>query len=370
MLYLYYILRFIGHIMTIIKYLIFALLLSSNIIAQGLEIYGRVYDGNAKYNSINDADLIIQISNLEANIKYPIDKKGSYKAIQFNIPYQKEVKITAIHPDYIQENRIEFNTTAFKLKQNIRMIKKNAYAENNYYKAKRLKLTNSNNIDKAFYLTQEAIQLAPRGRYYLFMIDLIGKRLKKSNELPLNMIEFITNINDDNAFNAMPRSIKKEFFIKEGFYFSKVSNLFSRPDEIKTSLQYAIEAFDNAIKLSPQNVLPYQGKYLVLRKSNNYLDAIDVIKSYFDKNDPIKSELTIKGLLVDWIDLIRLYTDFKGSQQDIEDAKSNTYYKTLWCNLYKRLNEYKNYYKNVKIKGNKNLKNAYITSQRICNEQK
>ena len=82
--------------------------------SQGLELYGRVYDGNAKYTSINDAYLEIIISGREPSITYPIKDKGSYRALEFRTPDEKNVTIQASHPDYIQQEVISFLTSSFK----------------------------------------------------------------------------------------------------------------------------------------------------------------------------------------------------------------------------------------------------------------
>ena len=48
--------------------IVLGLFVSVSSFAQGLELYGRVYDGNEKYTSINDAYLEINISGVEPSI--------------------------------------------------------------------------------------------------------------------------------------------------------------------------------------------------------------------------------------------------------------------------------------------------------------
>ena len=352
--------------------LIISLYISTNVAAQGLELYGRVYDGNAKYNSINDADLEIIISGMEPNVEYPKGNNGEYRAIEFNVPSEKNVEIQAYHSEFMQSKDIKFRTTTFKMKKDIRMIRKNAFAEATFLKAKKINQNSNQNIDEAFSLGELSAEIAPRSRYYLFLADIIGNRIKsmpENGELPSNMASFISSIPDDKAFISFSDDKKKEFYTKIGYYFSKSRNLSCKPAGLKTCLQYSIDAYDKAINLSPDEVTPYQGKYLVLRKSNNFLDAIAVIDKYFNTNDPVTSELTIKGLLVDWVDLVRSHTGFKGSEQEIESHKSDEHYKKLWAALYKWLEQYKSYYQNTSITGNKNLQDAYAISKRISSNE-
>ena len=67
-------------------------------LAKGFELYGRVYDGNAKDNSINDADLDIKITGIEPSITYPTNQNGSYRAIEFDSVGEKTVSIRRTTP--------------------------------------------------------------------------------------------------------------------------------------------------------------------------------------------------------------------------------------------------------------------------------
>jgi hypothetical protein len=353
--------------------LFLCLLTPADVSAQGIELYGRIYDGNAKFSSINDADLIITISGQEPNeIEYPKNNNGEYRAIEFNVPDEKHIEIHANHSEYIQLENIVFKTTAFKKRQDVRMIRKNTFAETNFLKAKGIRQESSEEIDKAFSLAEQSADLSPRSRYYLFLADTIGNRIKampENGELPSNMASFILNIDDDQGFATFPIDVKKEFYIKIGYCFAMSRNLLSKIAGVKTCLQYSIETYDKAIQLSSAEVTSYQGKYLVLRKSENYIDAIGVICDYFSANNKITSELTIKGLFVDWIDLVRVHTGFKGSDQEIAKHKSNEDYKSLWTSLYQRLEQYRKYYQNTNITGNKNLQEAYQISKRIVTDE-
>ncbi|MGV7223177.1 MAG: hypothetical protein ACQ9MH_16810 [Nitrospinales bacterium] len=334
----------------------------------GLILHGRVYDGNYKFRSINDADIEINISGFEPNVNYPLNKNGEYKVKDFNVRQCHEVKIEAVHSDYVQHKEIIFRTTEYKKKKDIRMIKKNAYSEENYRKAKEINLNSSANIDKAFSLVEESINLSPRSRYYLYLADLIRKRIRlltESDELPSRMISFIEAIEDDDGFKGFKVNTKEIFYNKIGNGFSMSKHLVSRPTGNKTCLQYALDAFNKSIEISPVSVTNYQAKYLLLRKTGNSLDAIKVIETYFETNDPVDSELVIKGFFVDWIDLIRGHTGFLGSENEIAAHKLNKDYVALWESLLKRLRQYRFYYRNPNIKGNKNIQNALITSSRI-----
>jgi tetratricopeptide (TPR) repeat protein len=358
-----------------ITLVVFVVAISTSVFAAppgGLILTGKVYDGNSKYTLIKDAEIEINISGKHPNVDYPMNNKGEYKVKDFTVRSQHNVKINAIHSEYVQQKPIDFITTNYKKKQNVRMIKKNAFAENNYRKAKRVKLNSDSNVDKAFQIIEEAINLAPRSRYYLYIADLVGNRIKRMNtdgELPINMASFVDNIYFDNDFNGFSKRVKESFFIKVATGFSKSPNLLSRPTGIKTCLQYSIEAYNNAIKISPTSALPIQGKYLLLRKSGNYMDAINTIEDYFLKNNPISSELTIKGLIVDWIGLIKTHTGFVGSEEEIIVHRANSGYVKLWKDLYLRLNQYENYFKNKNIKGNKNIQHVEKMARRIINEQ-
>lgn len=342
--------------------------LSANLFAEGLELYGKIYDENSKFYLINDADLKITISGKESNVEYPKSDKGEYRVIEFDVPNEKDVKIQVNHKDFIQSKAITFKTTSFKQKKDIGMLRKNVFAEISFLKAKKIKQNSEAKIDEAFSLVEVSAEISPKPRYYLFLANTIGKRIKsisENGELPSNMALFISNITDDEAFTKFSKDKKKEFHMKIGYYFSKSKNLSWKLIDLKTCLQSSIEAYDNAIQLSPAQVEPYQGKYLVSSRSQNYLDAINVIENYFNTNDPITSESTIKGLLVDWVDLIRSHTGFQGSKREIKIHKSNAEYKKLWLALYKRLKQYNHYYKNSNITGNKNLQDAHLTSKRI-----
>ena len=332
----------------------------------GLHLLGRVYDTDKVNDPINDADLLIYISERPPDqFIYPKDG-GEYVAVSFNLDHQKSVKILATHPKYAQMERIDYITTGFQETQNVRMKYKPAKAEANYLEARALAFNSSSSSDqllKAFDLMQEAITLSPKSRYLLFQADNVGRYVQiqtpeSTGVLPLRITDFARPFSQGSFFSDLSEKERYEFYIKLGHGFARTNMLDALADGHRSYLAFAVEAYDAAIKIDSRIAVGYQGKYLIQRDVGNYFDAIDTIRGFFYENDPVKSELTIKGFLVDWVDYLKESTDYEKDDPEIQRIRNTSEYLEAWKELRKRLDQYRGYFRSKTIKGNKNLQDA------------
>ena len=335
---------------------------------RGLKLRGRVYDGNNKYKGINDAELHIYISDKVPEVKYPINEDGGYYAVRWLVPQMNRVVIEAKHSEYIQSEKIELFTSRWEEKVDVRMSRNNVFAEDNFRRAMGVNLKSCESIDDAFALMIKSIELAPRKRYYVFLADVIGSRFRYMSEndgLPYKMISFLEGIYYDYFFKKIDDDEKCKFFYKIGDHISMSKVPLETTYGSKRLFDYACDAYDNVIKISPHKARGYQGKYLLQKKMQHPLDAIKTIEKFFLYNDSVVSEMTVKGLLVDWVDLIRVFTGFKGSEKEVKNHAKNGEYKKLWHALYITMKKYKNYYNNEEVRGNQNLREAFIIAKRV-----
>ncbi|MGF1702452.1 hypothetical protein L4D09_19340, partial [Photobacterium makurazakiensis] len=339
---------------------VFIMLESLGAKAADLQLVGRVYDRDNSRTSIIDADLIISVSGKEPDELNYSEENGKYNALSYNRNEPMDVYIHATHPDFILPQEIKFETEEFRETKNIRLKYKPALAEEYYSEASDLMLSSSspNDIEKALLRTKTAIELSPQSRYILFQADNIGRYLYNNNDhnkLPSYITNFSKLAPETEFFQSMPKAMKYEFLLKIGHGFSRAKDLENLADNYRTYLNYSIEAFDAAIKLDPTLATAYQGKYQLQGKVENYFDAISTIEVFFEVNNPVKSERTIKGFLVDWATYLKMATQVKGSNEDIKLVQSNSEYYSLWKNFYNRLEQYQGYFKSKSINGNKNL---------------
>jgi hypothetical protein len=355
--------------MVVIVFLVFAF--TATEAQEDLQILGRVYDTDQIKKCIDDADLMISVSGRPPDkLTYP-KQNGKYDSLSFNRGRKKNVIIRAVHPKYAQTEKIEYVTDAFKETRNVRMKYKEALAEENYRDAQKIvfnpSISQSESL-KAFQLTQDAINLSPKSRYYLFQADNIGRCIrlgKPAQQLPEQIVNFARLAPEEPSFSKLSEKEKYDFYLKLGHGFAKAEDLNSSADGHRSYLILSIEAYNEAIKIRSEFAEAYQGKYIVQAKAGNYFDAIKTISDFFDKNDPVKTEHTIKGFLGDWSDFVRVATGYNYKKGDMQRIRSTADYFEAWQTLSKRLDQYEKYFFSGKIAGNKKLHDAQRIAHKI-----
>jgi hypothetical protein len=323
-------------------------------VGSGITIVGNIYDANFRYKAINDADIEVMVSGQEAKIEYPLDKKGTYQARAFQ-KSTREVTITVKHPEYKQLEPIKFSTDSFEARKNIRLYSNSAYAEKIYEKSRKLQLSNTTDAIKAFTLIKTAIKAYPRERYYIYSADIIGKIIlsKQSDDSIIDSIfSFIEEVEFDSSFTSIQKKPRCKYYLKLANYMSGVNDLNNIASNNTTYLQYADTYYNNVLNLCPAKYSAYQGRYLVFKKAGNNYDAINIIKKYFVEYDPISSQATVRAMLSDWLDLIH------EEENEINSVE-------LWEDIAIYLNKYLKYFSNSKVKGNKNILQAYERSKKV-----
>ena len=341
--------------------------------ATGLEIYGRVYDTDNRQNGIGDADLVVNVSGRLPNRFSYDEATGKFKAIAFHRGTEKSVTITATHRRYVQMEPINYKTHLTKEKRNVRMKDKGAKAEMIYVEARKLSTNRPSTAQVlvAFDLMQEAIILAPKSRYVLFQADNIRRYIASRSpdhvaKLPFEMINFARSASQEDFFSVLTSKQKYDLFLKLGHGFAQPRDLSAIADDHRPYLDLAVEAYDAAIAIQPKVATAYQGKYLAQSKVLAYFDAIDTITKFFDRHEPVRSELTIKGFLVDWIDYLKLAT---GYDRDPSTVRNTRKYLEAWEEVQTRLDQYERYFRSTKIRGNKNLQDARKLARAIVQGQ-
>lgn len=327
-------------------------------VGSGITIVGNIYDANFKYKAINDANIEVIVSGQEAEIEYPLDKKGTYQARAF-LKSTRNVVITVSHPEYKQLEPIKFSTDSFEVQKNIRLYSNSVYAEKIYEKSRKLQLKNYLDAIKSFTFIKKAIKAYPKERYYIYGADIVGNILlseERDNEIVSNIFSFMEEVDLDPDFVNIQNKPKCKYYLKLANYMLKVPDLNIMANDNITYLQYADNYYKKVINLCPEKYSAYQGRYLAFKKAGDNYDAINIIKEYFEEYEPIRSQATVKAMLSDWLDMIHEEDDTNNSVD-------------LWKEIAVYLNKYLKYFSNPKVKGNKNLLQAYERSKKVLEHE-
>jgi hypothetical protein len=150
---------------------------------------------------------------------------------------------------------------------------KPALAESKYRKAQSIAFkpsASTSELMTAFELTQQAIILSPRSRYYIFQADNIGRYIRateSTGRLEDQIVNFARLSPEDESFSVLSENQKYDFYLKLGHGFAQARDLHVRADGHRSYLALAVDAYDEAIKIRPRVATAYQGKYLVQRKA-------------------------------------------------------------------------------------------------------
>jgi hypothetical protein len=269
-------------------------------------------------------------------IKYH-PESGKYDIITFEVQAPRNVNYTFRSENYA-DFQLQFSTNTFFEKRNISLLRRTAAAEAAFDRARQDSARHRGDCDKYlddYRQAEYAVNLNRTSRYLDLQAEIVAKCIDaaKSSALPSFVHDYIDRLKQPDALADLDPLAQSEIFMKVGNALARLLDEIGGAASQPYLVGGALAMFERAVDVNRLSAVPVQAKYQLEKASGRNLEALETIAGFFERNPSIRTETTLLGLLIDWVDSLEVATNYTG-RQDIDSVRSDDFFRRYWVKFH------------------------------------